>query len=65
MKILKILTTNPDTRTFSATLRCEFCLHEQKLCTGFDSDYYHDVIIPNIQCQKCEKQSKHTHIRSN
>jgi transcription elongation factor Elf1 len=51
MKIVKI--TDQHRRDFSADMKCEFCNHETKLTSGYDDQYYHSQVIPNMVCKKC------------
>jgi transcription elongation factor Elf1 len=44
-------------RDFSALMVCEFCGHEQKLSSGYDDRYYHDNVIPGIDCKSCGKST--------
>lgn len=55
MKIKQILTQHR--RDFTATLVCEHCEHEQKLLGGYDDAFYHENVIPNIECNDCGKVS--------
>jgi hypothetical protein len=32
---------------------CEFCQHEEINNRGYDDRYYHDEVIPNMECKKC------------
>jgi transposase-like protein len=40
---------------FSAILECEHCQSEQIITTGYDDSYYHQRVIPSINCKKCGK----------
>ena len=53
MKIKKI--TSQHRRDFTAILECDHCGHTQTLSGGYDDDYYHQNVIPNIKCKKCDK----------
>ena len=55
MQILKI--TAQHRRDFQAILICEHCSHKQKLSSGYDDEYYHNEVIPNIRCKKCDKSA--------
>lgn len=45
-------------RDFSAIMECEFCGKTQKNGSGYDDDFYHDQVIPNMHCIRCGKRSK-------
>lgn len=49
--------TSQTRRDFYADLICEFCNHKQKLTDGYDDDYYHQEVIPNICCEACGKST--------
>ena len=55
MKIKKI--TSQHRRDFTAILECEHCGNEDNLKGGYDDDYYHRNIIPNIECSSCGKKA--------
>lgn len=55
MKIKKI--TSQIRRDFTATLVCEHCDHEQELTKGYDDEFYHSKVIPDIKCKSCGKSS--------
>jgi hypothetical protein len=44
-------------RDFSAIMECEFCGHTQKNDAGYDDQYYHTNVVPNIKCKKCDKST--------
>jgi len=54
MKILKKISQNR--RDFEAILVCEHCQATQKV-SGYDDDYYHATVIPEIKCQSCGKRA--------
>ena len=54
MKIKKII--SQIRRDFSAIYECEHCEHEQKM-RGYDDANFHQNVIPNIVCEKCEKKA--------
>ena len=54
MKIKKI--TDQIRRDFSCIYECEHCGHEIE-GAGYDDEYFHFVIIPNMECVKCGKKS--------
>ncbi len=53
MKITEI--TSQNRRDFHADIICEGCGHKDKLTRGYDDRNYHDNVIPNIKCKKCNK----------
>ena len=55
MKIQKILSQHR--RDFSAILECEHCKAEEKLNSGYDDDFYHRNIIPNMECKNCGEKA--------
>ncbi len=55
MKIQKILSQHR--RDFSAILECEHCNAEEKLNSGYDDDFYHRNVIPNMECKKCGEKA--------
>jgi hypothetical protein len=55
MKIIKI--THQHRRDFSADMECEFCGYKVKNDSGYDDDYYHRTVIPNMLCKKCNKST--------
>lgn len=55
MKIKKI--TSQHRRDFTATLECEHCRHEQDLKGGYDDSFYHNNVIPAIECKSCGKSA--------
>lgn len=54
MKIKKILSQNR--RDFKAIYECEHCGHTQD-GYGYDDNYFHSEVIPNMTCQKCNKKA--------
>ena len=54
MKIKEMLSQNR--RDFTATLECEHCGHTRKLSSGYDDANYHNNVIPNMKCDKCDKK---------
>ena len=40
---------------FRAVIICEHCNYEQELKTGYNDNYYHNRVIPNITCKRCGK----------
>ena len=55
MKIKKIISQHR--RDFSAILECEHCETEEKLTSGYDDDFYHRNVIPNMTCKNCGEKS--------
>lgn len=58
MKIKKIHSQNR--RDFDADLECEHCGHIEKNILGYDDNYFHDIIIPNMKCKSCNLQAPNT-----
>jgi transcription elongation factor Elf1 len=54
MKIKKI--TSQYRRDFQAIYECEHCGHTQT-DSGYDDDYFHRTVIPNMTCPKCGKKA--------
>ena len=54
MKIKKINSQNR--RDFYATYICEHCGHE-KDSSGYDDQFFHTEVIPNMVCEKCGKKA--------
>lgn len=44
-------------RDYTAPMECEFCQHEQMDNAGYDDRYYHDNVIPQMECSKCGKST--------
>ena len=55
MKITKMISQNR--RDFSAEYTCEGCDHKQIDNSGYDDKYYHENVIPNIQCKNCKEST--------
>lgn len=55
MKIKEI--TSQNRRDFRAILICQHCNSEQELTSGYDDDFYHRNVIPNIKCDECGKKA--------
>lgn len=53
MKIQKIISQHR--RDFSAIMECDHCGHIEKLVGGYDDDFYHRSVIPQMECEKCGK----------
>lgn len=56
MKIKKI--TSQYRRDFSAVMECESCGSEAHINTGYDDRFYHDNVIPNMECPTCHESTK-------
>lgn len=54
MKIQKI--TSQSRRDFLATMECEHCGNVEEDVSGYDDANFHNNVIPNIKCKKCEKK---------
>ncbi len=54
MKIKKIISQHR--RDFQAIYICEHCNEEQEK-SGYDDSYFHQNVIPNMLCKKCNKIS--------
>ena len=52
MKIKKIFSQSR--RDFTAIYECEHCGHEKE-GSGYDDSYFHQNVIPKIQCSRCGK----------
>lgn len=55
MKISKI--THQYRRDFSADMMCEYCGNKTALTTGYDDQYYHQNVIPNMECRACGRST--------
>lgn len=55
MKIQKI--TSQSRRDFSAIMECEHCGHTEINNYGYDDDFYHRTVIPEMQCKQCGKKA--------
>lgn len=56
MKIKQI--TFQHRRDFCAIMKCEFCGYEEEDNSGYDDRFYHDNVIPNMKCPKCNKSTE-------
>lgn len=59
MKIKEI--TWQDRRDFRAILECEHCGNEQIDASAYDDAYYHEKVIPSMECKKCGKRAPDTY----
>ena len=48
-------------RDFRAIYICEHCNHEHK-GSGYDDFYFHNTVIPDMECKKCGKKSPENYI---
>lgn len=55
MKLKKINSQNR--RDFWADFECEFCKHLLKDVEGYDDRYFHDNVIPEMDCKECGKST--------
>lgn len=44
-------------RDFTSEMTCERCNSKQIDNSGYDDSYYHNNVIPNIKCKKCNQSS--------
>ena len=58
MKIKEILSQSR--RDFTAVFVCEHCEHEVTT-RGYDDDYFHASVIPQMKCKQCDKVSSDTY----
>ena len=54
MRIKKI--TSQHRRDYTAVMICEHCSHEQN-DSGYDDAFYHQNVIPKIECKSCGKSA--------
>ena len=55
MKIKKI--NSQSRRDFWADFECEHCGHIEKNVSGYDDAYFHNSVIPEMKCKKCDKKA--------
>lgn len=55
MKIKKILTQTR--RDFTAVYICEHCGYQGWSALGYDDTNFHQNVIPNMICNKCNKKA--------
>lgn len=55
MKITKMI--NQHRRDFTAEITCENCNNKQILDSGYDDDYYHTKVLPNMKCASCNEST--------
>jgi len=58
MKIQKMLWQHR--RDFRAIFICEHCGHTQEII-GYDDSYYHEKVIPDMECPNCKKKAPDTY----
>ena len=58
MKIKEMLWQNR--RDFKAMFECEHCGFTE-IRTGYDDDFFHNTVVPNIKCFKCGKTASDTY----
>jgi predicted RNA-binding Zn-ribbon protein involved in translation (DUF1610 family) len=51
MKITKMISQHR--RDFTDEMTCESCGHKEINKYGYDDNYYHSEVIPNMKCGKC------------
>jgi len=44
-------------RDFWADFECEFCKYVEKDTSGYDDRYFHDNVIPEMDCKECGKST--------
>ena len=58
MKIKQLISQHR--RDFYAIYECEHCHHtEQK--SGYDDSFFHENVIPNMDCNNCGKKSDNSY----
>ncbi|PHS70664.1 MAG: hypothetical protein COB23_03040 [Methylophaga sp.] len=55
MKIKKMISQHR--RDFIALMECEHCGNEERNNSGYDDDFYHNTVIPDMECKKCGLKS--------
>jgi len=55
MFIKKIIEQNR--RDFRADYECQFCGELLKNKSGYDDEYFHNSVIPDMKCPKCGKST--------
>ena len=43
-------------RDFTALYECEHCGNQEE-SEGYDDEYYHKNVVPNMKCKKCGKKA--------
>lgn len=54
MKLLEIL--DQYRRDFTGVSKCESCGFKKTVC-GYDDDYFHTQVMPNMKCDQCQKST--------
>lgn len=44
-------------RDFYADIECQFCGNIEKRVRCYDNTFFHQQVIPNMECKKCDKKS--------
>ena len=47
-------------RDFVAVFECEHCGHLERR-SGYDDDYFHQTVIPNMVCKQCGEKAPSTY----
>lgn len=58
MKLFKII--SQIRRDFKGSYKCEFCgsIETDKGMDSYDDRFYHDNVIPSMECKSCNKSTK-------
>jgi hypothetical protein len=59
MRIKEII--NQHRRDFTALMECEHCGAIEELGRGYDDDYFHNKVIPQMKCKNCGKIAPDTY----
>jgi hypothetical protein len=59
MKIKEI--TSQSRRDFRADMECEHCGNIEKDISGYDDNFFHQNVIPDMKCEKCGKKASETY----
>lgn len=51
MKLIEI--TSQSRRDFYGNYKCEHCNYIETNVSGYDDDYFHSNVAPNIKCKSC------------
>lgn len=51
MRIKRIISQHR--RDFIADYECEHCGHVEEHQAGYDDAYFHQTVVPSMQCKKC------------
>lgn len=60
MKIKKVISRHR--RDFRADYICEHCGHVEKDKYGYDDAYFHENVIPTMECSECGETSPSTYV---